>query len=141
MNMKRCDLIRSVFEGTSYALRHVIETVRASGARVESLRICGGGAKSAAWNQMKASVLNLPVYVLDGDSGDVPVGDALLAGHSIGIFEDLTKAAIKTVRIKETIQPNQEWVKRYEKLYPYYVTMYRHLDEDLQGVKRTLADL
>ncbi len=141
MNMKRCDLIRSVFEGTSYALRHVIETVRASGARVESLRICGGGAKSAAWNQMKASVLNLPVYVLDGDSGDVPVGDALLAGHSIGIFEDLTKAAMKTVRIKETIQPNQEWVKRYEKLYPYYVTMYRHLDEDLQGVKRTLADL
>ena len=69
------------------------------------------------------------------------MGDALLAGHSIGIFEDLTKAAMKTVRIKETIQPNQEWVKRYEKLYPYYVTMYRHLDEDLQGVKRTLADL
>lgn len=42
MDMKRSDLIRSVFEGTAYALRHVMETVKASGAKAKVLRICGG---------------------------------------------------------------------------------------------------
>lgn len=35
MEMKRADLVRSVFEGTAYALRHVIETVKESGAKAK----------------------------------------------------------------------------------------------------------
>ena len=50
MNMKRSDLIRSVFEGTAYALRHVMETVKEAGAKANVLRICGGGAKSRTWS-------------------------------------------------------------------------------------------
>lgn len=26
----------------------------------------------------------------------------------------------------------------YDRLYPYYIGMYRHLDEDLKGLKRVL---
>ena len=37
MDMKRSDLIRSVFEGTAYALRHVMETDKASGAKARFL--------------------------------------------------------------------------------------------------------
>lgn len=136
MNTKRCDLVRSVFEGTSYALRHVMETVRASGAKVDTLRICGGGAKSAAWNRIKASVLNVPVYVLDEEAGDVPVGDALIVGHKVGVFSNLEEAMEKTARIKEVILPDPEWVKKYDRLYPYYVRMYQHLDEDLMEIKK-----
>lgn len=140
MHTKRHDLVRSVFEGTSYALRHVMETVRASGARVDVLRICGGGARSAAWNQIKASVLNVPVYVLDEEAGDVPVGDALIVGHKVGVFSDLTEIAEKTARIKEVILPDPKWVKVYDKLYPYYVRMYRHLDGDLMEIKKAWSD-
>ena len=63
MEMKRADLVRSVFEGTAYALRHVIETVKESGAKAKVLRICGGGAKSRTWSQIKASMLKMPVYL------------------------------------------------------------------------------
>ena len=65
MEMKRADLVRSVFEGTAYALRHVIETVKESGAKAKVLRICGGGAKSRTWSQITASMLKMPVYLLD----------------------------------------------------------------------------
>ena len=41
-----------------------------------------------------------PVYLLDDKSGDVPVGDALIVGHKVGVFPDLTKAAEKIVKIK-----------------------------------------
>lgn len=127
----RSDLIRSVFEGTAFALRHVIETVRESGGKADTLRVCGGGSKSRSWNMIKASVLNMPVYVLDESSGDVPVGDCLIAGHKVGLFPDLEEASKRIIKVKEVIQPDPEWVKVYDKLYPLYVSMYEHLDSDL----------
>lgn len=138
MNMKRSDLIRSVFEGTAYALRHVMETVKEAGAKANVLRICGGGAKSRTWSQIKASMLKMPVYLLDEKSGDVPVGDALIVGHKVGVFPDLTKAAENTVKVNEIIQPVDKWVEVYDKLYPYYVDMYESLDRDLKSLKNTV---
>ena len=138
MNMKRSDLIRSVFEGTAYALRHVMETVKEAGAKANVLRICGGGAKSRTWSQIKASMLKMPVYLLDEKSGDVPVGDALIVGHKVGVFPDLTKAAENIVKVNEIIQPVDKWVEVYDKLYPYYVDLYESLDRDLKSLKNTV---
>lgn len=141
MDMKRSDLVRSVFEGTAYALRHVMETVKESGAKAKILRICGGGAKSRTWCQIKASMLKMPVYILDEKSGDVPVGDALIVGHKVGVFEDLSKAAERIVKVNSIVQPVDEWVEVYDKLYPYYVKMYKHLDEDLKKLKNTVEQI
>lgn len=141
METTRSDLIRAVFEGTAFALRHVIETVKESGAKIECLRICGGGAKSRTWCQIKASMLHIPVYILDESSGDVPVGDALLVGRKVGVFPDLTKAAEKIVKVKEIIEPVKEWEEAYDKLYPYYVDMYQHVDQDLKRLKKTVSEL
>ena len=141
MDSSRADLVRSVFEGTAFALRHVVETVKGAGATADCLRICGGGAKSRTWCQIKASILHMPVYILDDDSGDVPVGDALLVGRKLGVFPDLTEAAERIVKVKEVIEPIKEWEEAYDKLYPYYVDMYRHLDRDLAKLKETVDQL
>ena len=135
MEMKREDLIRSVFEGTAYALRHVIETVKESGGQCDALRICGGGAKSRTWCEIKASMLRCPVYLLDDESGDVPVGDALIVGHKVGIFPDLSEAVKSIVKVSEVIQPNEEWADVYDTLYPYYVNMYQSLKKDLADLR------
>lgn len=141
MDMKRSDLTRSVFEGTAYALRHVIETVKETGAKAELLRICGGGAKSRTWCQIKASMLHMPVYLLDDKSGDVPVGDALIVGRKVGVFQNLTDAVEKIIKVNEIIEPIPEWEEVYDKLYPYYIEMYKHLDEDLKSLKNTVDQL
>ena len=39
MDTERRDFVRAVFEGTAYALRHVVETIKKSGARVDALYI------------------------------------------------------------------------------------------------------
>ncbi|MDE7310564.1 MAG: carbohydrate kinase [Eubacterium sp.] len=138
-DMQRSEFVRSVFEGTAYALRHVMETIKEAGGKADSLRICGGGAKSRTWSMIKASMLKMPVSVLDERSGDVPVGDALIVGHKVGVFPDLPKASERIVKVKEVIQPIDEWAKVYDQLYPYYIDMYRHLDEDLKNLKQTIA--
>ncbi len=141
MNMQRSDLVRSVFEGTAYALRHVMETVKESGARAELLRICGGGAKSRTWSQIKASMLHMPVYLLNEKSGDVPTGDALIAGHKMGLFPNLTEAVKTIIKVDEIIEPVPEWEEAYDQLYPYYVSMYQHLDQDLMNLQKTVQSI
>ena len=141
LEMTRAELTRSIFEGTAYALRHVIETLKEEGAQIDCLRICGGGARSRAWNQIKASVLNLPVHVLNQTSGDVPVGDALMAANISGMFGSLEEGVEKSIKVDEIIQPDPEWVKIYDKLYPYFVKMYKSLDADLKDIDKTLEGL
>lgn len=141
MGMSRSDLIRSVFEGTAFALRHVMETIRMSGGKCYALRICGGGAKSRTWSMIKASMLHCPVYLLDEKSGDVPVGDALIVGHKAGLFPDLTKSVEKIIKVTDIIQPNEEWSKMYDRLYPYYVSMYQDLDMDLKKLRKTVSEI
>ena len=54
------------------------------------------------------------------------------------LFPDLTKAVENIVKVNEIIQPVDEWVEAYDKLYPYYVEMYKHLDGDLKKLKNTV---
>ncbi len=137
----RNKIVRSIFEGTAFALRHVIETTKESGGTINSIRVTGGGAKSRTWNMIKASMLHVPVYVMDDISGDVPFGDVLLAGNAVGVFPDLSKAVESMVKVKEIIQPNPEWEAVYDKLYPYYVEMYQKLDMTLKDYKETVDSI
>lgn len=135
MNTTRSQLIRSVFEGSAYALRHVLETIGDQGIKIDSLRVCGGGSKSRAWNKIKASVLGLPIYVLDEKSGDVPLGTALLAGHKLGLFPDLSKSMDEIIKVKEIIYPDMEEKVVYDKLYRIYLRVYKNIDRDLKELK------
>jgi xylulokinase len=43
--------------------------------------------------------------------------------------------------VDEVIQPDPEWVKVYNSLYPYFVRMYQSLDHDLKDLDGTLEQL
>ncbi|SCP98541.1 xylulokinase [Anaerobium acetethylicum] len=141
LDTERKDIIRSVFEGTAFALRHVMTTIKDTGAKADCLRITGGGSKSRVWCQIKASMLRMPVYILDEKSGDVPFGDTLIAGHAVGVFPDLTETISKLIQVKEIIQPVEEWADVYDQMYPLYIDMYQHLDSDLIKLKETMAHI
>lgn len=141
LDTKHEDFTRAVFEGTAFALRHVMETIKAAGGVVNSLRITGGGSKSRTWSKIKASMLKVPVLLLDERSGDVPFGDTLIAGQAVGVFPDLTKTISELVGVKEVIEPNPEWAEVYDKLFPYYVDLYRDLDKDLLRLRNQWIEM
>ena len=141
LDTQRKHMVRSIFEGTAFAVRHVMDTIRAAGGQANCLRITGGGSKSRTWCQIKASMLHMPVYILDEKTGDVPFGDALIAGHAVGLYPDFSKCVRELVQVKEIIEPVEEWGAVYDKLYPYYLEMYRHLDGDLRLLKETMETL
>ncbi len=84
---------------------------------------------------IKASMLHMPVYILDEKSGDVPFGDTLLAGHALGVFPDMKASIEKILHIKEVIEPVEAWEKIYDKMYPLYIDMYKQLDKDFVTLK------
>lgn len=138
LNTGRKEMARAIFEGTSFAIRHVMDTIRQAGAAAESIRITGGGARSKTWSQIKASMLHMPVLLLDEKTGEVPFGDALIAGNAVGVFSDLSEAVQRLITVKEVIEPDPEWEKIYDELYPFYLNMYRHLDQDLYQLQRVV---
>ena len=141
LDTRREDLVRAVFEGTAFALRHVMETIGDAGAVANCLRITGGGSKSRTWAKIKASMLRMPVYLLDERAGDVPFGDTLIVGNAVGVFPDLTAAIERMIQVKEVIEPDEEWAAAYDRLYPMYRKMYQHLDQDLVDLKGIMLDL
>jgi len=135
LNTTTDDMARAVLEGTAYAIRHVAEVIADEGAKIESLRITGDGAKSRTWSKIKASMLNVPVLITDKKCGEVPFGDTLIAGRSVGIFKDLKASINELVAIKEVIEPEPEWVKYYDDTFPYFKKIYASLDDTLRELQ------
>ena len=62
-NFTRANAYRAAMEGATYALRNGFDSLRAAGLEISSIRLTGGGSRSAAWRQMVADVFELPVEV------------------------------------------------------------------------------
>lgn len=117
-------LVRAVLEGVAFALRDVWERMTALGVAPSALRIVGGGAKSAAWREIIAAVLDVPLQRLAMDEG-AAFGAAILAGVGAGTYQDVKEAVAQTVRLSgDQEEPVQELVEEYEILYCKYVSLY-----------------
>jgi xylulokinase len=122
-------VIRSILEGTTFALRHNIDVALEAGIRIEELRSVGGGTRSALWNQIKADVLGVPV-VLPSTSVGAPFGDAVLAGLGSGLYGDPIRALRDLIRIKARYDPDPTMKPRYDAAYSLFRDLYQHLRPD-----------
>jgi xylulokinase len=113
-------LWRGMLEGVAYGLRDSLELLRELGARPESGRVSGGGARSELWIRILASVLGLPLDVMESEEGSA-FGAALLAGIRAGVFADADDAVARCVRVQRRVEPEWEYTdgyRRFRQLYP-----------------------
>jgi len=117
-------IYRACMEGVAYEMRLNYEALAGSGIHFEKLHATGGGAKSRAWMQIKADVLNLPITALKtSDAGTV--GSAMLTGVATGLFTSLEDAVRHMVREAETYEPRPEMHKRYMQVFGRYKQLYQ----------------
>lgn len=124
MDTTRRDMTQAIMEGVSFGIRDSFEVAKALGIRLDSTRICGGGAKSALWRKMIANILNLRVERVASEEGP-GLGAAMLAAAACGEYASVEEAADAIVQVTETVEPDpllaakyQEQYERFEKLYP-----------------------
>ncbi len=115
------DICKALYESTSYAMRHNLETMRGYGTDIKKLIATGGCSRSDAWMQIKSNILNTPVTrPMLSDAGCC--GVAMLAAVATGCFKDLEAASKVFVTEGKTFypQPDESFERNYEKYKKLY---------------------
>jgi xylulokinase len=85
--------------------------------------VSGGGARSALWTEIVATVLGIPLERTAVDEG-AAFGAALLAGVRSGRFADAHEAVAECVRVTGSVEPNAAWVAAYDEAYEKFRALY-----------------
>lgn len=133
------ELARSVFEGSAYGLRQLIDLEAGiSGNPLRELVSVGGGTSSAFWSTIKADVTGR--VFLRALQGDVAVrGAALLAATAAGLHADPMAAARAAVRVPTArVEPTDDAAVRavYDDLYGVYERLYPALHPTFAPLER-----
>jgi xylulokinase len=134
LSHRRAHLARAVLEGVAFGIYGILELLKGHGVSVKEIRVAGGPARSTLWNRIKADVTGLPVRVCAIPEVE-SLGLAILAGKSLGFYDDIKEAASRMVRFKALINPRpavssfyERNLRIYENLYPALKHLY-HCDE------------
>ena len=120
----KAHMTRALLEGSAFALRDILEAMRASGLDVRRLTIVGGGAKGALWRQIKADVTGLPVRVPETVE-TTSTGAAILAavgGEVRPTVADAVRAFVRYQPDEHAPDPQQREV--YDAAYRRYRDVY-----------------
>lgn len=135
----RADMLRAVMEGITMESRFIYEAIKETGVYTkDTITITGGATKSPAWCQIIADVMGCTLHTLEVPDAAL-IGVATLAAIGAGAFKDTREGVEKMVRTVDTITPNAETVKFYDKLFPIYKDIYYALND--AGIFSKLAKL
>lgn len=132
----RAHLARSVIEGVTFALADSAELMRNLGTELRSIRVTGGGARSALWRQILADTLNAQVLTTYLDMGPA-FGAAIIAGVGSGVYASIPEATQTLVAISSQTDPDEQRVRCYRNYHAVYDRLY----PALQDVFREIAVL
>ncbi|WBL14678.1 FGGY-family carbohydrate kinase [Sutcliffiella sp. NC1] len=126
-------LYKAFMEGVAYSLRHNMEMVLGTEAKLDKeLIIVGGGSKSMNWPQIYADVTGYPVRIIKNDV-EAPLGDAVLAGIATGVISD-PNVLKDWLEFDEVIQPNVENKLKYDQYYEQYINLYENTQQIMKTV-------
>ncbi len=109
---------RALYEGIASAIRDATTVAEGLGMRYDTIRLLGGGARSATWRQVIADVLGREVLV--PGNGDASFAAALVAGLGTGVFSDPADAVRRCTRIVAGHEPSAAASARYDELFETY---------------------
>ncbi|HEX2528945.1 MAG TPA: FGGY-family carbohydrate kinase [Geminicoccus sp.] len=124
-NVQFLDLLRSVYEGLSFAARDCYSAI---GHVPEEIRLAGGAARSRTLRTILASVLGAPVRAgTRGEEG--ATGTAMMAACAVGVFSSMDEAvtAWVTPSLGEPTYPDPELAKLYANLFPIYQSIHQRM--------------
>lgn len=109
-------LCHAGLEALCYQIRALADAVeRATGGRIEAIKVDGGPTRSDYLMQLQADILQRPLAVAALDSM-TPYGAALMAGLGAGLWGSLDDLA-RLVRPAKTVHPNPDAAERWKRGY------------------------
>jgi xylulokinase len=124
----RAHIIRAILEGVAFSLRDSLTLFREIGVPIESIRLGGGGARSALWQQIQADIYGMTVELIEADEG-AAYGAALLAAVGVGVWPSVEAACGGAVRVAKRVEPDRKTAALMDCQYTEYRKLYPALKE------------
>jgi xylulokinase len=122
LSTTRSQVLRGLLEGVAFEMRLNLDILNRAGMGVRELRAIGGGARSEAWMQLKADVLNTPITRVKvteaAGFASAMLGRAALTGEPPG------EIAGRWVRTLGQITPHPERAEFYTRRFAQYRSLY-----------------
>ena len=119
----RAHVIRAILEGVAFSLRDSFAILKELNVPCKTIRLGGGGARSALWRQIQADIYGQPVEIMEAEEG-AAYGVALLAGVAAGTWPNVEVACDEVITTRSRVEPDPEAVKVLDRQYRSYVAIY-----------------
>jgi len=136
---KKEHFYRALLEGLAYEYAAVLAVMRENYPEVSfgEIRIIGGGARSDLWNQIKADVMGVR-YARLGRDDYTMLGDILLAGSAVGVYDDPAREAVRFAVATRTYEPDGRRTAHYAQYLNIYRGLFDREREVFEALQRIL---
>ncbi len=124
-NADAVSLAQAALEGVAFGLADGVDALHDSGARIETLTVIGGGARSKYWGRIISSVINQPLIYRQGGEVGPAYGAARLARLAL-TGEDIEEICAPPP-IKDIIEPSEKLRDHYAVRRPLFQKLYAQL--------------
>ncbi|MFZ0200415.1 MAG: xylulokinase [Candidatus Sulfotelmatobacter sp.] len=127
----RAHVVRAILEGVAFSLRDTFTIFEQIDVPVKTIRLGGGGARSALWRQIQADVYGQAVETVAVEEG-AAYGAAILAGVGGKAWPTVDAACASVVRVAATTDPNVQDSSLMNRAYSSYRRIYPSIKTILQ---------
>ncbi len=128
-------IVRSLLEGITFGMNDILRIMLDMGITVRTVRLSGGGARSALWRQLQADVYNKSVATINSDEGSA-YGVAILAGVGTGVWKNVPQACKAIIRETQKLRPQPKLARLYQRHHEQYQRLYPALKEEFARIAK-----
>jgi xylulokinase len=119
----RAHVVRAILEGVAFSLRDTFTIFQEIEVPVKTIRLGGGGARSALWQQIQADIYGQRVELVEAEEG-AAYGAAILAGVGAKAWPSVDAACDGVVRVAQSVNPIPENLLVMKTAYSAYRRIY-----------------
>src|SRR3984885_5207245 len=119
----RGHVVRAILEGVAFSLKDTLTIFHELGIPVKTIRLGGGGTRSALWRQIQADVYGQHVETVSADEG-AAYEAAILAGVGAKAWPSVDAACNAVVRVARSMSPNSKDSVTMDHAYAAYRRIY-----------------
>jgi len=117
-----------VLESVCFEQKVSLDVLEEHGFKTKEIRAVGGETKSVKWLSIRADILGKNIKMLKVNEASC-LGAAILSAYALGYYSSIDEAAQAMVKVKLTVESNEDLHHQYLEKYQLFKKIYPALKE------------
>ncbi len=116
------DFSRSVLEATLYSVRDILTEMQKK-VSISEIRVTGNLSNNDAFNQLRANICRVPVWVSDLSHSELR-GGLVIALYGLGYYDSLQESSEACFQLRKVFEPHAQDKQIYDEMYAIFTQAY-----------------